>query len=129
MTARKELAGQGAAENPPAELVWTTESDTLHWTVYRGQRWAIVARSAWLGKKGWSGTNEWHLDRIVSADTSAGEPGRWLVSAGRGGRITKAGTARAMRLVAWILPNQKRAAGMTMTQIHELVLGREGRWS
>ena len=111
---------------PEAELTWTRAGHNLYWTTYDGQRWAIHARSAWRGKAGWSGTNEWHLDRIVSADSSATEPGRWLVSAGRGGQITEVGIARTKRLAAWVLANQQRADGMTMTEIHKLVLGQDG---
>ena len=112
------------AINPPAELVWTQEGETFHWTTYAGQRWAITARSAWLGKGGWSGTNEWHLDRVVSTAALVTEPGRWLVSAGRGARTTKVGTDRAKRLAAWILANHARANRMTMTQIHGVVFDR-----
>jgi hypothetical protein len=117
-----QSTGTDRVGNPPAELTWTQHSDTFHWTTYRGQRWAIHARSAWLGKSGWSGTNEWHLDPIVSTSSFVTKQGRWLVSAGRGARITKVGTDRAKRLAAWILANQATADRMTMTQIHETVL-------
>lgn len=114
------LVGQGPAPyaqepsyHPPADLVWSADNITE----YAGQRWMLFTRSADLGKRGWSGTDEWHLTQPLNDNGTAYDPDncRWLASPG------KKGLRRAKQLAAWIVANQAAADAMHMGQIEAIV--------
>lgn len=108
--------------NPPATLEWRHVGEACYVTEHNGQPWALVAHSAWLGKAGWSGTNEWHLHE-GDENTSQGNEGRFLGPAGRGTQFHKTKLVRAQKLAAWILANPDKAATMVLRQIEDIVLG------
>lgn len=106
--------------NPPAALEWRQIGEGVYVTEHNGKPWTLAAHSAWLGKAGWSGTNEWHLHE-GDERTSQGSEGRFLGPAGRGTQFHKTKLVRAQKLAAWIVANPDLAATMVLRQIEDIV--------